>query len=73
MCKYCPGKIDDAEHTFFECKRWGNYRANAEATIGKKLNPTSLVNLMIQREETWNEIAAYARRLLIDKISERDK
>lgn len=72
MCKYCPGKTDDAEHTFFECKRWGNYRANAEATIGEKLNPTSLVNLMIQREETWNEIAAYARRLLIDKISERD-
>ncbi|XP_046677498.1 uncharacterized protein LOC124365550 [Homalodisca vitripennis] len=29
-CKYCLDKIDDAEHTFFECARWKDYRSSAE-------------------------------------------
>lgn len=72
-CKYCPDKIDDVEHTFFVCERWKNYRTSAETTIGKTLNPANLVDQMLEREENWTEIAAYARRLLRDKIIEKDQ
>ncbi|KAJ8932589.1 hypothetical protein NQ318_016633 [Aromia moschata] len=38
-CKYCPDKIDDAEHTFFECDRWKDYRSSTEEIIGARLSP----------------------------------
>ncbi|XP_060517134.1 uncharacterized protein LOC132696366 [Cylas formicarius] len=73
MCKYCPDKIDDAEHTFFECARWKDYRSSTEEIIGARLSPSSLVTSMIEQEGNWSAIATYAQRLLKDKISERDQ
>ncbi|KAJ8950086.1 hypothetical protein NQ318_017811 [Aromia moschata] len=37
--KYCPDKIDDAEHTFFECDRWKDYRSSTEEILGARLSP----------------------------------
>lgn len=73
MCKYCPNKTEDAEHTFFECMRWSSMRAHTEILLGKALNPKCLLNIMLQNEENWTEIAAYAQRLLKAKIAERDQ
>ncbi|KAG8245389.1 hypothetical protein J6590_107264 [Homalodisca vitripennis] len=66
-------KIDDAEHTFFECVRWKDYRSSIEEIIGTRLSPSSLETYMIAKEENWSAVAAYAQQLLKDKISERDQ
>lgn len=70
-CRYCPYKIDDAEHTFFECVRWKNLKSETEMTLGMALNPQCLIKIMLESEENWNEIAAYAQRLLRAKNAER--
>lgn len=72
-CKYCSDKIDDAEHTFFECARWKDYRSSTEEIIGARLSPSSLVTSMVKHEGTWSAVATYAQQLLKDKITERDQ
>ncbi|KAG8325418.1 hypothetical protein J6590_067867 [Homalodisca vitripennis] len=49
-CKYCPNKIDNVEHTFFECARWIDYRSTTEEIIGTRLSPSSLVAYMIKKK-----------------------
>ncbi|KAG8304283.1 hypothetical protein J6590_097502, partial [Homalodisca vitripennis] len=44
-CKYCPDKIDNAEHTFFECARWREYRSSTEEIIGTRLSPSRSASL----------------------------
>ncbi|XP_046681282.1 uncharacterized protein LOC124368023 [Homalodisca vitripennis] len=67
MCKYCPDKIDDSEHTFFKCVWWKDYRSSTEEIIGTRLSPSSLVTYMIEKEENWSGVAAYAQHLLKEK------
>ncbi|XP_044586022.1 uncharacterized protein LOC123266055 [Cotesia glomerata] len=64
MCKYCPDKIDDAEHTFFKCVRWKDYRSSTEEIIGTTLSPESSVTYMLKTEDNWSAVAAYAQRVL---------
>nr|AGO14421.1 hypothetical protein CsmBAC6i18.2 [Cotesia sesamiae] [Cotesia sesamiae Mombasa bracovirus] len=73
MCKYCPDQIDDADHTFFECVRWKDYRSSTEGIIGITLSPKSLVTSVLAKEDNWSAVAAYAQRLLKTKTSERDQ
>uniref|UniRef100_A0A6M2DQW1 Putative 115 kDa protein in type-1 retrotransposable element n=1 Tax=Xenopsylla cheopis TaxID=163159 RepID=A0A6M2DQW1_XENCH len=71
LCEYCPDKIEDAEHTFFECGKWRRFRADAEMTLGRTLNPESVIQLMLQNSDNWSAVATFARRLLTMKIAER--
>ncbi|XP_046662721.1 uncharacterized protein LOC124355602 [Homalodisca vitripennis] len=55
-CKYCPNKIDNVEHTFFECARWIDYRSTTEEIIGTRLSPSSLVAYMIKKKKKTGQL-----------------
>ncbi|XP_074112203.1 uncharacterized protein LOC141535933 [Cotesia typhae] len=57
-CKYCPDEIDDAEHTFFECVRWKDYRSSTGEITGTTLSPESLIVCMLRKEDNWSAVAA---------------
>lgn len=73
MCIYCPDKIDDAEHTFFDCERWASDRRALVEYSGRMLSPDAIVPKMLDCEETWNRVSRYATEVLRTKKRDLDQ
>ena len=65
-CLFCPGKKDDACHTFFACGRWERQRADLHAKVGE-ITPESLISEMLSSYDKWSCVAHYARAILVVK------
>lgn len=65
-CWYCPGMIDDVEHTFFNCKHWAKRKRDLETRIGQ-VTPDNVVEKMLRRKERWDQITTWVHDILRTK------
>lgn len=63
--------VDDAEHTFFGCQRWSEYRSELETAIGPT-TATDIVDKMLERPENWTAVARYVEQVLRRKKQDLD-
>ena len=63
FCKSCGHNEDSAEHTFFECPWWNDFREQTKATIGT-LTPENVVEKMLRNEAGWGVVATFIERVL---------
>lgn len=70
-CIYGDADLDDAEHTFFHCKKWENERNALENIIGS-LTVDTMIDKMIQNEASWNAVVNYAHSILRRKKKDLD-
>ena len=62
--------MDNAEHTFFVCDRWGAEREAVGRAVGAQLSPDTMVSLMLQSEQKWILIESFVT--LVMKTRELD-
>ena len=84
FCKYLfkMGKMtrpicinDDAEQTFFHCKRWRLERRNLEPKVGV-CTVENFCDVILDSLENWNSIASYTKAILKSKkidLNERSR
>ena len=65
-CLSCGSENDNAFHTFFECEIWSVWRAPLEERLGR-LNPDTVVRVMLSSEEAWAEVASCIETTLREK------
>ena len=68
-CIYC-GKTDTAEHTIFECARWNKIRGTICTRLGTSVTPDTIVPLMIQNANNWENIHGMIRAIMQEKESD---
>lgn len=67
-CIYGDGRIDDAQHTFFECPRWREERHVLERDLNVEAVTTeNFQGIMMSSASNWTCMATFARRLLLTK------
>lgn len=69
-CLYCEDMIDNAQHTFFDCRRWNEYREQIDRKLGVRITPENIVKLMLMSKPKWAAVAAYVETVLRTKRSE---
>jgi len=62
-CLYCPGEVDDAEHTFFHCSKWELQRDEVSSVV-RHLHPDNIVEKMIRKKEVWEKVSTYVESVL---------
>ena len=65
-CIYCPGVQDDAEHTFFNCRKWMSQRELLEQHI-HGFSPDSVIEKMVGDDTVWNHLSHYVQAILLKK------
>ena len=50
-CRYCESLVENAEHTLFDCARWGAEMEAVGRAVGAHLTPDTMVSLMPQYEQ----------------------
>ncbi|KAH8367501.1 hypothetical protein KR084_011567, partial [Drosophila pseudotakahashii] len=64
-CPECgSGIAEDAQHVLFECHRFNHERQVLEEIAGARVQPETLVPLMIGNQRTWEAAAAFAASVL---------
>ena len=71
-CIYCPGVLDDAEHTFFRCQRWERPRLEAMNRLGA-LSVDSVCEKMLEGEDIWDCMSRFVQGILRTKKSDLDQ
>ena len=51
--------MENAEHTFFVCARWGAGREAVGRVVGAQLTPNTMVSLLLQSEQIWMLIKSF--------------
>lgn len=64
--------VDDAEHTFFFCKRWSDNREELELQIGT-VTTDNLIDKMTGHERAWEAVAKYSEIVLRSKKRDLDR
>ena len=59
MCSYCNLPVDNAEHAFFVCAKWGVAREALRQAVGAELTLDTMVSLMLQSEPIWTLIESF--------------
>lgn len=70
-CIYGDNAIDDVEHTFFQCERWGNERIVLQSSIGSA-TPRNIIGKMLNNEANWKAVVAFTNRILRRKKIDLD-
>ncbi|GBP37705.1 Retrovirus-related Pol polyprotein from type-1 retrotransposable element R1 [Eumeta japonica] len=65
-CPSCPGIIENAEHVFFECPRFNSQRDLLESILHQKIQPETVIEVMLSSRASWNAISTFATEVLID-------
>lgn len=63
--------IDDAEHTFFRCSRWTEYRHDVERIVGL-ITVENIIDTMVIDDTNWCIIAKYCEKILRIKKTDLD-
>lgn len=71
-CIYCEGISDDAEHTFFECAKWGPERSMLRERMGD-FDPDSIVGRMLESKGNWDAVSLYVECVLRRKKRDLDQ
>ena len=51
-CMYCPSAKDDAEHTFYVCKKWADQKRALEEVVGQQ-RPDNFKETELQGHQEW--------------------
>ncbi|KAL4156116.1 hypothetical protein QTP88_000151 [Uroleucon formosanum] len=64
-CEQCGFQPDDAEHAFFNCDAWENWRRRVCAEVDvEELTPENLTNTMLASSFNWNQISKLMSRIM---------
>ncbi|KAL4136280.1 hypothetical protein QTP88_007828 [Uroleucon formosanum] len=64
-CEQCGFQPDDAEHAFFNCDAWENWRRRVCAEVDvEELTPENLTNTMLVSSFNWNQISKLMSRIM---------
>lgn len=67
----CGAAIDSALHTVVECPRWERQRQQLHLVVRQPLeSPADLGSALLQSEESWAAVSAFATRVLRTKAME---
>jgi len=69
-CIDCQAAIDDVEHAIFDCDRWWRVRRTLEVTLGQKMRPENIVELMMSSPVNWKTISKFINDLLSTREEE---
>ena len=64
-CTHCKQGEDDAEHTLFECPKWGEERRQTQEKMDIVLNMDIIVQTMLEREEQWGSVQSLANKMVL--------
>jgi hypothetical protein len=71
-CLYCPGSIDDVEHTFFTCDAWEEQRAGLEVEVGA-WSPETAVDVLLHGVDRWVRVSQFIEGILREKKVDLDR
>jgi len=64
-CEQCGFQPDDAEHAFFYCDAWENWRRRVCAEVDvEELTPENLTNTILASSFNWNQISKLISRIM---------
>ena len=59
MCHYCDSPVDNAEHAFSVCAKWGAAREALGHAVSSELTPDTMFSLMLKSERFWTLINSF--------------
>ncbi|GBP18703.1 hypothetical protein EVAR_8528_1 [Eumeta japonica] len=65
-CPSCPGEPEDAEHVTFVCPRFNLQRDEFETNLNQRIQPKTLVEVMLSTKAAWNATSTFATKVLAD-------
>lgn len=66
-CPSCsPSAEENAEHVFFECNRFAHGRLAIETTIGRSINPTNIIGIMLSSPDHWEVVCSFVKSVLVE-------
>ncbi|XP_043063330.1 uncharacterized protein LOC122319742 [Drosophila ficusphila] len=71
-CIYGDAEIDSAEHTIFQCEKFGPARICLEEVVGI-ITPENIITKMIDSEAAWKLIAGFVENILRAKKPDLDE
>ena len=66
-CWFCPDTNDTPEHSIFACTRWSERREETFKKVEREINKNTIVEFMLENEQTWNLIKNLVNHILKDK------
>ena len=64
---HCDWSLDDAQHTFFHCRKWSIEREALESELGAIITPDTIVELMLRDSKCWARVAVFVETVLRSK------
>ena len=72
ICIYGNRSLDDAEHTIFECERWGRERYVIEQKVCN-ISSENIVSIMLYSREYYTHVAVFVESILRMKKQDIDE
>lgn len=70
-CARCGFAPDDAEHGFFACDAWENWRRRTCAELGvDAISPDNLVDVMLTSPLNWKLVSQLITKIMTERESE---
>lgn len=67
---FCPccgeNVVEDAEHVFFICPRFDNWRAYLEGVLGHSVRPDNIVSTMLESLYNWTHVCNFVKLVLLE-------
>ena len=66
-CGHCDWPLNDAQHTFFHCKKWSPIRETLESDLGVIFTTDKIVGLMLRDRKCWARVAVFVEKVLCSR------
>ncbi|CAB0038652.1 unnamed protein product [Trichogramma brassicae] len=64
QCPVCPSSIENAEHVFYHCPRFGEERERLHSLLYEVMTPENTTRLMLAIEPNWLAVASFAHSVV---------
>ncbi|CAB0044279.1 unnamed protein product, partial [Trichogramma brassicae] len=64
QCPVCPSSIENAEHVFYHCPRFGEERERLHSLLYEVMTPENTTRLMLASEPNWLAVASFAHSVV---------
>ena len=72
-CPNCSGLEENAEHVIFAYSTFSAHRCELEATLEQRINPETLVEVMLSSNEAWEAVTTFATKVIQDLRCEEQR
>lgn len=69
-CWYCKEKVDDVEHTLFQCDKWQQERSDLNNKVGVKVSIENVGRILTKNKESWEAVKQYIHTVLKTKMKD---